>query len=127
RPGPPPELTSAAYARDLAEVKAYGAKTGSRRTAHQTETALYVARVEVQPALGDHAARHGFDIVEAARLHAAVHSVLMDASIAAWDAKLHHRTWRPVTAIREADTDGNPATHADPTWEPLLSTPAHPD
>jgi hypothetical protein len=47
--------------------------------------------------------------------------------IAAWDAKLHYGTWRPVTAIREADTDGNPATRADRHWEPLLLTPAHPD
>ncbi|MFK0117000.1 vanadium-dependent haloperoxidase [Streptomyces sp. NPDC090994] len=127
RPGPPPRLTSARYARDLAEVKAYGAKTGSRRSAWQTETARFVARVEVQYPLGDHAARHGFDIVETARLYAAVNTVIMDATITAWDAKLHYGTWRPVTAIREADTDGNPATRADPTWEPLLITPAHPD
>ncbi|MFV2118437.1 vanadium-dependent haloperoxidase [Streptomyces sp. Act-28] len=127
RPGPPPGLTSARYARDLAEVQAYGAKTGSRRSARQTETALFVARVEIQQALGDHAARHAFDIAETARLYAAANTVMTDAMIAAWDAKLHYGTWRPITAIREADTDGNPATHADPTWEPLLTTPAHPD
>ncbi|MEU1054866.1 vanadium-dependent haloperoxidase [Streptomyces sp. NPDC005876] len=127
RPGPPPGLTSARYARDLAEVKAYGARTGSRRSARQTETAVFVARVEIQQALGDHAARHSFDITDTARLYAATNTVMTDALIAAWDAKLHYARWRPITAIREADTDGNPATRADPTWEPLLPTPAHPD
>ncbi|MFI6106536.1 vanadium-dependent haloperoxidase [Streptomyces sp. NPDC051310] len=127
RPGPPPELASAQYARDLAEVKAYGAKTGSRRSAGQTETAVFVARVEIQQALGDHAARHAFDITDTARLYAAANTVMTDALIVAWDAKLHYGRWRPITAIHEADTDGNPATTADPAWEPLLSTPAHPD
>ena len=127
RPGPPPALTSPRYAQDLAEVKAYGAKTGSRRSAWQTETALFVARVEIQQALGDHAARHGFDIAETARLYAAANTVMMDAVIVAWDAKVHYGTWRPITAIHEADTDGNPATQADPAWEHLLTTPAHPD
>ncbi|MGW0464583.1 vanadium-dependent haloperoxidase [Streptomyces sp. NPDC003027] len=127
RPGPPPEPTSARYARDLAEVRAYGAKSGSLRSAWQTETALFAARVEIPKALGDHAARHAFDISETARLYAAANTVMMDAMIAAWDAKLHYATWRPITAIREADNDNNPATRADPTWEPLLTTPAHPD
>ncbi|MFD3726809.1 vanadium-dependent haloperoxidase [Streptomyces sp. NPDC058671] len=127
RPGPPPELTSARYARDLAEVKAYGAKSGSRRSARQTETALFVARADISRALGDHAARHAFGIAETARLYAAALTVMMDAMIVAWDAKLHYATWRPITAIREADHDSNPATRPDPTWEPLLATPAHPD
>ncbi|MEU5365163.1 vanadium-dependent haloperoxidase [Streptomyces sp. NPDC005925] len=127
RPGPPPALTSSSYARDLAEVKAYGAKTGSRRSALQTETAQFVARVEIQQALGDHAARHAFDITDTARLYAAANTVVTDAVIAAWDAKFHYGSWRPITAIREADTDGNPATRADPAWEPLIPTPPHPD
>ncbi|MGW0118713.1 vanadium-dependent haloperoxidase [Streptomyces sp. NPDC003327] len=127
RPGPPPALTSARYARELKEVREYGARTGSLRTARQTETARFFARMDTQSALGDHAARHRFDIVEAARLYAAVNATWLDALIAAWDAKLHYATWRPVTAIREADTDGNPATDAHPTWSPLLATPAHPD
>ncbi|MET9957139.1 vanadium-dependent haloperoxidase [Streptomyces sp. NPDC006339] len=127
RPGPPPEPASLRYARDFAEVKAYGAKNASRRSAWQTETALFVARVDIQRALGDHAARHRFDLTETARLYAAANTVMMDAMIAAWDAKLHYATWRPITAVREADRDGNPATRADPAWEPLLSTPEHPD
>ncbi|MEU0275781.1 vanadium-dependent haloperoxidase [Streptomyces sp. NPDC006307] len=127
RPGPPPEPASAPYARDLAEVQAYGGKVGSRRSARQTETALFADRMDIQQALADHATRHAFDLAETARLYAAANTVMMDARIAAWDAKLHYASWRPITAIREAHTDGNPATRPDPAWEPLLPTPAHPD
>ncbi|MGA5421798.1 vanadium-dependent haloperoxidase [Streptomyces lavendulocolor] len=127
RPPAPPPLTSVRYARDLAEVRAFGAKEGSVRTPWQTETARYFTNLEIQKALGDHAARHRFDIADTARLYAAANTAQLDAVITAWDAKLHYGTWRPVTALREADRDGNPGTRADPDWEPLLSTPAHPD
>ncbi|MGI5428808.1 vanadium-dependent haloperoxidase [Streptomyces sp. CA-179760] len=127
RPGPPPALTSARYAKDLDELARYGGRTGSRRTPAQTDTALYFVAPNLQEALGDRATRHGLDIAETARLFAAANTSQADAVIAAWDAKLHYGTWRPVTAIREADTDGNPATRADRDWEPLLATPAHPD
>ncbi|GGX21277.1 vanadium-dependent haloperoxidase [Streptomyces lomondensis] len=127
RPGPPPALRSARYAKDLAELAHYGGRTGSLRSPEQTETARYFVALDLQGALADHAGRHGFDIAETARLYAAANTAQADAVIAAWDAKLHYGTWRPVTAIREADTDGNPATRADRHWEPLLVTPAHPD
>ncbi len=127
RPGPPPSMRSQRYARDLAELVAYGGRTGSQRTPGQTDTARFFVALELQEALGDHALRHGFDIAETARLYAAANTSQVDSVIAAWDAKLHYGTWRPVTAIREADTDGNPATRPDRTWEPLLVTPAHPD
>ncbi|WP_241837984.1 vanadium-dependent haloperoxidase [Streptomyces sp. CB03234] len=127
RPPPPPRLTSVRYARDLAEVRAFGAKKGSLRTPWQTETARYFTDLDIQKALGDHADRHRFDIVDTARLYAAANTTQLDAVVTAWDAKLHYGTWRPVTAIREADRDGNPATRADPQWEPLLTTPPHPD
>ncbi|MFV2120903.1 vanadium-dependent haloperoxidase [Streptomyces sp. Act-28] len=127
RPGPPPALTSARYAAELNEVKAYGAKKSSVRTQWQTDTARFFIQLDVQGALADRAARNGLDLVDTARLFAAVNAVQIDATIAAWDAKLHYGTWRPVTAIREADRDGNPGTEADPTWEPFLETPAHPD
>ncbi|MGI5484482.1 vanadium-dependent haloperoxidase [Streptomyces lavendofoliae] len=127
RPPPPPPLTSVRYARDLAEVRAYGAKEGSARSPWQTETAVYFTELDVQKALGDHADRHRFDLVDTARLYAAVNTAQLDAVVTAWDAKLTYGTWRPVTAIREADRDGNPATRADSRWEPLLPTPPHPD
>ncbi|MFG2954703.1 vanadium-dependent haloperoxidase [Streptomyces sp. NPDC048291] len=130
RPGGPPALSSAAYAEDLRELKAMGAKTGSGRTARQTETALFFSGnlvEQVQAAVRDHAARHRLGIAATARLFAAVNASAADAVVTAWDAKYHYGSWRPITAIRLADTDGNPATTADPAWEPLLVTPPHPD
>ncbi|CAL9580703.1 hypothetical protein SUDANB108_05054 [Streptomyces sp. enrichment culture] len=127
RPGPPPSLRSARYARDLHELAAYGGRTGSHRTPGQTDTARFFAALDLQGALGDRAVRHGLGIAETARLYAAANTVQADAVITAWDAKLHYGTWRPVTALREADTDGNPATRPHRRWEPLLTTPAHPD
>ncbi|MGW1592690.1 vanadium-dependent haloperoxidase [Streptomyces sp. NPDC002343] len=130
RPGGPPALSSAAYAEDVREVKAMGAKTGSHRSARQTATALFFSGnlvAQVQAAVRDHAARHRLGIAGTARLFAAVNASATDAVVTAWDAKLHYGSWRPVTAIRLAGTDGNPATTADPAWEPLLPTPPHPD
>ncbi|WP_235617390.1 vanadium-dependent haloperoxidase [Streptomyces thermolilacinus] len=127
RPAAPPSLTSARYAADLHEVKAVGGKTSTVRTPEQTETARFFTTVDLQGALADRAERHGLDLVDTARLFAAVNTVQVDAAIAAWDAKLHYGSWRPVTAIREAADDGNPLTEADPAWEPFLVTPSHPD
>ncbi|MGW7051630.1 vanadium-dependent haloperoxidase [Streptomyces sp. NPDC054887] len=130
RPGPPPALTSERYARDVNEAKTMGAKTGSARTAHQTETALFFGGnllVQFQTAFRDHATRHGLGIAETARLFAAVNTAAADAVVTSWDSKLHYGLWRPVTAVHLADTDGNPATEADPQWQPLLVTPPHPE
>ncbi|ARZ72094.1 vanadium-dependent haloperoxidase [Streptomyces sp. HU2014] len=128
RPGAPPSLTSARYAKDFAEVKAIGRKTGSTRTPEQTDTAMFFSgNLHFQEALRDTAARHGLGVAEQARLLAGVNSAMADAIVTAWDSKIHYRTWRPVTAIREAAHDGNPATAPEPAWEPLIDTPAHPD
>ncbi len=130
RPGGPPALPSARYARDVNEVKSMGARTGSPRTARQTETALFFGgnlTVQLQSAFRDHSARHHLDIAETARLFAAANASATDAVVTAWDAKLHYGFWRPVTAVQLAGTDGNPATEADPQWQPLLVTPPHPD
>ncbi|MCF3131011.1 vanadium-dependent haloperoxidase [Streptomyces olivochromogenes] len=130
RPGGPRALSSAAYAKDFLELKSMGAKTGSGRSPQQTETALFFSGnlvAQVQAAVRDHAARHQLGVAETARLFAAVNASATDAVVTAWDAKFHYGSWRPITAIRLADTDGNPATTADPAWEPLLVTPPHPD
>ncbi|MET7931026.1 vanadium-dependent haloperoxidase [Streptomyces sp. NPDC005349] len=130
RPGVPPALSSARYTRDVNEVRTMGAKTGSPRTAFQTETALFFGgnlAEQIQAALRDYTARHHLGIAETARLFAAANTSATDAVVAAWDAKLHYGRWRPITAIQLADTDGNPATPADPQWQPLLVTPPHPD
>ncbi|MEU6146027.1 vanadium-dependent haloperoxidase [Streptomyces sp. NPDC047081] len=130
RPGPPPALTSKTYTKDFAEVKAMGARTGSGRTDAQTETGRFfgdVLPVQFQAAYRGYVERHGLDIVEAARLFAATGTATADASITAWNTKLTYGQWRPITAVRLADTDGNPATSPDPDWLPLLDTPAYPD
>jgi hypothetical protein len=67
------------------------------------------------------------DIVDSARMFAAVHMSLADASISVWHSKYHYGFWRPITAINLADTDGNPATTADPTWVSQFATPPYPD
>ncbi|MGW7490297.1 vanadium-dependent haloperoxidase [Streptomyces sp. NPDC054786] len=130
RPGGPPALSSARYAQDLNEVKTMGARTGSPRTPQQTETAQFFGgnlTVQLQSAFRDHSARHHLRIAETARLVAAANASATDAVVTAWDAKLHYGFWRPITAVQLADTDGNPATEADPQWQPLLVTPPHPD
>jgi len=70
--------------------------------------------------------RHGTGLVTTARLFAVLNLAIADDVIAFYDAKYHYAVWRPVTAIREADGDGNPATTGDPNWTPLSATPADP-
>src|SRR5262249_28680209 len=69
----------------------------------------------------------GLDVLDAARFMAMASVVDVDAEIACFDAKYHYLHWRPTTAIRAGDTDGNDATAADPGWTPLLATPNHPE
>jgi hypothetical protein len=123
-------MTSAEYAADFQEVKAFGSKEGSARTPLQTETALFIASINPGPfqaALRDLAVRKEMDISDRARLFAAVTMSVADAIITVWDSKAHFGFWRPITAIQQADEDGNPATTADPTFEPLIATPPYPD
>ena len=130
RPGPPPPLTSELWARDYNEIKAIGGKTSSRRTAEQTEIArfweardppLYYGIVQAVANLP------GRDATQNARLYAAVAQAMDDAFIAVFDAKYAYSFWRPVTAIRNGDTDGNDATERDPAWAPFIETPMHPE
>lgn len=129
-PPPPPALTSAPYTRDFNEVKDYGSAASTVRTPDQTATALFFsgnAFVQSNAALRDQAAARNLDIVQAARMFAAVDMSVADAIITVWHAKYVDGLWRPITAIDLADTDGNPATSADPSWVPLLTTPAYPE
>jgi hypothetical protein len=130
RPGPPPALTSATYTEDFNEVKEVGSSTSTVRTPDQAATAVFIAAGTFQfvsSSLRDLAARHELDISDSARLFAAVDMSAADGVITSWDSKLEFGLWRPVTAIRLADTDGNPNTDPDPTWLPLLATPPYPD
>src|SRR4030095_7706027 len=125
--GPNP-LTSAAYAEDFNEVKELGSLTSTTRTADETDAAIFWQDHAI--ALWNRifrtlAASQGLDIVDNARLFAMTNLAAADAQIACWNDKYYWQFWRPITAIREADTDGNPATQADPTWLPLFD-PATP-
>ena len=127
----PNALTSEAYAADFAEVKAVGARNSSTRTTDQTEQALYWG-VEHGTLLWGRiirtiSANQGLSTAENARLLAMVQLAAADANINCWNDKAYWSSWRPITAIRQADTDGNPATDADPAWEPLLATPPFPE
>ena len=129
-PPPPPALTSARYTRDFAEVKAVGSATSTTRTPDQTAIALFFSGtpiVQFNRAMRDEAASRGLDIVQSARMFAAVDMSVADALITAWHAKLLYGVWRPSTAIQLADTDGNPDTTADPSWTPLIVNPNYPD
>jgi hypothetical protein len=129
-PPDPPALTSARYTRDFNEVKALGSATSTERTAAQTSTALFFsgnALVQYNTALRDQVTVRDLDIVEAARMFAAIEMSVADAEISVWHAKYVYGLWRPITAINLADTDGNPATAPDPTWTPLLTNPPYPE
>lgn len=127
RPGPPPPLGSDRYARDLEEVKRIGGKQSTARTANQTLMARYRITPDMTPALRNIADSKGRRPVENARLFTLFNMVNDDALLAIGDAKLHYNFWRPITAIRNADKDGNAATAAELGWEPLINTPNHPE
>ena len=133
RAPPPHRLTSRRYTSDFQEVKDLGgdgAGTPSARTPEQTEIALFW--VESSPLQWNRIARtvamsEELDAWENARLLGLLNMALTDGYIGAWETKYHYKFWRPVTAIREAATDGNPDTEADPDWTPLVVTPPLPD
>ena len=129
-PPPPPTLTSARYTRDFAEVKALGSANPTVRTAAQTSTAQFFSGnplVQYNAALRDQVTVRHLDIADAARMFAAIDMSVADAEISVWHAKYTYGLWRPITAINLADTDGNPATSADPHWAPMITTPPYPD
>lgn len=133
RPGPPYAVTSKKYTVDFNEVKSLGGNgttTPSARTPEQTEIALFW--VEGSPLQWNRIARTvsaaaGLNLWENARLFGLLNMALMDGYIGTFETKYHYNYWRPITAIRLAATDGNPDTSADPTWTPLVDTPAIPD
>ncbi len=127
RPGPPPALASERWARDYDEVRRLGARNSTERTAQQSLMARYRITPNMSPTLRIVADAPGRAPVENARMFALVAMAVDDASMATADAKLHYNFWRPVTAIRNAESDGNDATRPDPAWEPLIATPNHPE
>jgi hypothetical protein len=127
---PPPPLSSERYEEAFNEVKALGSFSSSARTPDQTEIALFWNSnyaVLWNHALRDIVANHVPDIGDSARLLALANLAMADAGITAWDSKFHYVFWRPITAIREGDNDGNPETTGDPDWQPFVNTPNYPD
>lgn len=127
-PPPPPALTSAQYTADFDEIKAIGSATSTVRTAWQTETAVFW-QSDTPVAIWDRVADQLIDasdlpLAQSVRLLARMNVAMADAVISIWNAKNVYDTWRPITAIQQADTDGNPDTAPDPAWAPLLVTPA---
>jgi hypothetical protein len=125
---PPNPLTSDAYTEDFDEVKRLGSINSTARTGDQTEAAIFWQ--DHGPALWNRvfralSASKELSIVDNARLFAMTNLAAADGAIGCWYSKYHWRFWRPMMAIREAGTDGNPATDADPTWTPLFD-PATP-
>ena len=129
RPKPPIALDSKEWATDFNEIKDYGGKISSKRTAQQTETALFWTSplLAYQPLVRQLVTAKQMGVVDSARFMALEAVALNDAIIAVLDAKYHYNFWRPITAIRNGDNDGNPATDNDPTWHPLANTPMHPE
>ena len=124
----PNALTSAAYTEDFNEVKELGSLYSTTRTADQTDAAIFWqdhAHALFNRIFRTLATSQGLDIVNSARLFAMENLAAADAAIGCWNDKYYWQFWRPITAIREADTDGNPDTQADPTWLPLFD-PATP-
>jgi hypothetical protein len=141
-PAPPPPLSSSAWTRAFAEVKAYGGLTSSARTPEQTDIARFWSTnviSQYNQALRDLAAAHALSLLETARLMAMVNIVGADAQISVMNAKYRHAFWRPVTAIDPTAvsasdggpvpgfSDGNRSTVEEIGWRPLLTTPNHPE
>jgi hypothetical protein len=131
RPGPPPQLSSAAYTKDYNEVKALGGTKSTARTPDQTDAVTFWRNANFGPtwqeAARQLATAKELALPECARLFALLNMGLANAYIVNWDAKFTYLMWRPVTAIRNGDRDGNDATERDPGWTSLNPTPLHPE
>jgi hypothetical protein len=129
RPPPPPALTGPEYAAAINEVKALGAAQGSTRTPDQTQIGQFwnspIWATWNQIAQTAALARHS-TLSQNARTFATLDLTIADSVIAFYDAKYAYHLWRPVTAIRNADADGNPDTAGDPNWTPLSTTAPDP-
>jgi hypothetical protein len=131
RPGPPPQLSSALYARDYNETRNIGGTRSTARTPQQTEAVKFWTSANLLPAWQAAArqlsAAKELGLAETARLFALLSMGVANTFISDWDAKFTYNFWRPVTAIRNGDQDDNNATERDPSWTPSNATPMHPE
>lgn len=136
RPEAPPALDSAEYAASFNEVKELGRIDSATRTAEQTEIARFWANDrdgttkppghwnQIAEVLSE---QEGNTLMENARMYALLNVAMADTAVSVWDAKFHYNFWRPLTAIVEADTDGNDLTISDPTWRPYADALPYPN
>jgi PAP2 superfamily len=130
RPPAPIPLDSAEWAVNYNEIKELGGSVSTKRSARQTEDARFWLAVDGRvyyPLISTLAAEKELNLVDCARLFALTAIARADGLIAVFDAKYHYEFWRPVTAIRNGDIDGNPATERDAAWQPFDTTPMHPE
>ena len=131
RPGPPPPLSSALYARDYNETKNLGGAKSTARTPEQTAAVKFWTQANLGPgwqaAVRQLSTAKGLGLAENARLFALFNMGVANTFITDWDAKFAYNFWRPVTAIRNGDIDANDATERDPGWTPLNDTLMHPE
>jgi hypothetical protein len=130
RPAPPIPLDGEEWARDYNEIKDFGSKTSAARSARQTEDGhfwLITGPQSTEPVVRQVVDAKKMSVIDSARFMALTAIAGADAAIAVFDAKYHYEFWRPITAIRNGDQDGNPATERDATWQPIDNTPMHPE
>ncbi|WP_156167364.1 vanadium-dependent haloperoxidase [Aurantiacibacter marinus] len=126
-PPPPPELSSEVWARDFDEVRRLGGRESTERTSIQSRIARYRITPIIMPTLEAIADMPGRSTTANARMVALLYMATDDTGVITGLAKLRNNFWRPITAIRNADMDGNPETEMDPNWEPYIRTPNHPE
>jgi hypothetical protein len=130
RPAPPPSLTSEVWTKDLNEIREFGSLNSSKRSAEQTTIArfwFFTGPRTFNPIVRQIATAKKMDLVDCARLYALTAMAANDAFIAVFEGKYAYNFWRPITAIRNADLTGNPATPREASWVPLGATPMHPE
>jgi hypothetical protein len=130
----PHALKTDAYTREYNEVKALGTAPTTAQPRPRTDKQEAIAQFyNVNPVeLFNRTFRQisedrGLTLVDDARLFAMLNTATADAVISCWNEKAHWSNWRPITAIREGNNDGNPSTVGDPGWTPLIPTPPYPD
>ncbi|WFU19731.1 vanadium-dependent haloperoxidase [Bradyrhizobium sp. CB3481] len=130
RAPPPPALTSETWTRDLNEIREIGSSVSAKRSPEQTTIArfwLFTGPRTYNAIVRQIATNRKMDLVDCARLYALTSIATADAFIAVFDAKYAYNLWRPITAIRNADLTSNPATPREASWQPLGTTPMHPE
>jgi hypothetical protein len=130
RPGPPVPLAGAQWAADYTEIKDFGGKASTKRSARQTEDArfwLVTGPPAYHPIARQLVVSKKMDVVDSARFMALVAMAEADAYIAVMDGKYHYDFWRPITAIRNGNLSGNAAVLPEAGWQPIDNTPMHPE